>query len=374
MSGRKIVALLVTFLLYLLLGGGVFHLLEEAEEIRLREEVFALQETLEGNDSEQALASLCSTASGNYTVDNIEGTSDVGGPCCVPQKSIQDILAYIEATVIWRLANLSENNNTCVHLEHLPIVVLSLDDVNKIIDVVSLAMERGLDPRSTPENNAPPRWSFWGACQFSVTLLTTIGYGSMAPSTPGGRVFCVLYGLFGIPLTAVLLGKIAHGLGGVALRLTDKINQLKPSWNKETVGMVVTAGLVVLGLIIFVLLPALTVSIIEEWVYLDALYFMFVSLSTIGFGDYIIGQSRDINYSIAYTLLVVLWILLGLAFLALIFDLISRSIEKVGEDKVADQHMIEEKGADEIGKVAGDCEIETVTGSVESMVSETTSL
>ncbi|XP_035665865.1 uncharacterized protein LOC118409107 [Branchiostoma floridae] len=353
--------------------GSVFHLLEESEETRMREEVFTLQETLTGNTSE--LASLC--AIGNYTADNIEGSSESDSPCCVPQKSIREILAYIEASVILKLANLSENNGTCVHLEHLPMVVLSLDEINNIVDVVSLAIDRGLDPRSTPENNAPPRWSFWGAIQFSVTLLTTIGYGSMAPVTPGGRVFCVLYGLLGIPLTAVLLGKIAHGLGGVAIRLTHKIHQFKPSWNNETVGLVVTTGLVVLGLVVFVLLPALTVSIVEEWVYLDALYFMFVSLSTVGFGDYLIGERRDINYSIVYSLLIVLWILLGLAFLALIFDLISRSIEKVGEDKVENQEMAgssPEGGADDAEKVGGNCDVETVVGSVESMDSETTSL
>ena len=36
----------------------------------------------------------------------------------------------------------------------------------------------------------------------------------------------------------------------------------------------------------------------EGWTYNEGLYFAFISLSTIGFGDYIIGKSVDINLRI----------------------------------------------------------------------------
>lgn len=33
----------------------------------------------------------------------------------------------------------------------------------------------------------------------------------------------------------------------------------------------------------------------EGWTYREGLYFAFISLSTIGFGDYVIGKSTNIN-------------------------------------------------------------------------------
>jgi hypothetical protein len=38
---------------------------------------------------------------------------------------------------------------------------------------------------------------------FTTTLLTTIGYGNLVPVTPGGRMFCIFYALFGVPLILI---------------------------------------------------------------------------------------------------------------------------------------------------------------------------
>ena len=54
----------------------------------------------------------------------------------------------------------------------------------------------------------------------------------------------------------------------------------------------------VTGLSIFILLPPLLFMKMEGWTYEEGLYFAFISLSTIGFGDYIIGKSIDINLRI----------------------------------------------------------------------------
>ncbi len=36
----------------------------------------------------------------------------------------------------------------------------------------------------------------------------SIGYGNLAPVTGLGRCFCVIYAVFGIPLTLILLAKV----------------------------------------------------------------------------------------------------------------------------------------------------------------------
>ena len=41
------------------------------------------------------------------------------------------------------------------------------------------------------------------------------------------------------------------------------------------------------GITVFILIPAYVFSIIEEWSYLDAMYFSVISLTKVGFGDYV---------------------------------------------------------------------------------------
>lgn len=41
------------------------------------------------------------------------------------------------------------------------------------------------------------------------------------------------------------------------------------------------------GIVVFLLLPSLIFSYFEEWSFADAMYYSFVTLSTIGFGDFV---------------------------------------------------------------------------------------
>lgn len=77
--------------------------------------------------------------------------------------------------------------------------------------------------------------------------------------------------------------------------------------------------------IVFLVLPALVFAYIEEWSFLEGFYYCFVTLSTIGFGDYVAG-SFEKNYIWIYKLVVVLWIVFGLAYLSMILNFISQGL------------------------------------------------
>ena len=70
---------------------------------------------------------------------------------------------------------------------------------------------------------------------------------------------------------------------------------------------------------------ALLFSIVEDWKYLVASYFCFVTLSTIGFGDYVPGTSLDASASQEKMVLCALYLVFGLAVLAMCFDLMQEA-------------------------------------------------
>lgn len=50
------------------------------------------------------------------------------------------------------------------------------------------------------------------------------------------------------------------------------------------------AGALLSGLLLFLLLPPLLFRHVEGWSYVEGFYFAFITLSTVGFGDYVIGE------------------------------------------------------------------------------------
>ncbi|NXM81078.1 KCNKH protein, partial [Oenanthe oenanthe] len=160
------------------------------------------------------------------------------------------------------------------------------------------------------------RWDYSGSFFFSISAITTIGYGNLSPSTAVGRIFCIVFALFGIPLNLVLLNEIGQlmllGVQHCARRLEQVLH-----WQNKASFLMKTCALVT-GLLLFLLLPPLLFSDKEGWSYEEGFYYSFITLSTIGFGDYVIGMNPDRTYPSWYKNVISLWILFGMAWLALV--------------------------------------------------------
>ena len=51
-----------------------------------------------------------------------------------------------------------------------------------------------------------------------------------------------------------------------------------------------TALYLLVGFVLFVFAPAIVFSWLEDWNYREAVYYAFITLSTVGFGDYTAGE------------------------------------------------------------------------------------
>ena len=91
------------------------------------------------------------------------------------------------------------------------------------------------------------------------------------------------------------------------------------------VSLLLIGGYLAVGALLFTLWE-------KDWTYLVGFYFCFVTLSTIGFGDYVPGTSVDASggdwTSQAKLVLCALYLLVGLSLLAMCFDLMQEQARR----------------------------------------------
>ncbi|XP_066253172.1 TWiK family of potassium channels protein 18-like [Euwallacea similis] len=236
-------------------------------------------------------------------------------------------------------------------------------------------------------------WTIWNAVVYCSTLYTTIGYGHLYPTTFTGRVLTIVYSIIGIPLFLIALtdfGKLftraikfvwsyirrfLYTRSCRKVRRTSHVQEIikgaqvmyeyatfrrmsvwgdqpedksDPATPKSTVisepqtpapsafeiddEFNLPVSLALILLVAYMLIGAAVFMVWESWDFFPSFYFVFVSMSTIGFGD--IVPEKPI-----YMILSIVYLCFGLALMTMciqvvqdkLSDTFSHAQAKIGE-------------------------------------------
>ncbi|CDW52169.1 potassium channel subfamily k member [Trichuris trichiura] len=186
-----------------------------------------------------------------------------------------------------------KSHNSCV----------TAKEVEQLIERVSAAVTKGITLQNA--NSTESSWNFGQSFFFCGTLVSTVGYGRISPVTSAGKAFTIFYCLFGIPLFLVLLSAFVERIRAPAVWLFHLLsrrlgNAMQESRIRLLHLCIISAAIL---LFLFIVPAAIFESIEEDWSYLDAFYYCFVSLTTIGLGDYVPGDKPTQKYRDLYKIM-----------------------------------------------------------------------
>ncbi|XP_018554746.1 potassium channel subfamily K member 1 [Lates calcarifer] len=249
-SGLNFALLVVGYILYLIIGAGIFSAIELPYEDELRRELRAAREDFLSNNT------------------------------CVSDARLEELLAR------------------------------ALEASNYGVSVLG--------------NDTQRNWDFVSSLFFTSTVLTTTGYGHTVPLSDEGKAFCIFYSLFGIPVTLFFLSAMVQRIMVVVTR--GPVSYFHRRWaiSKSKLAAIHATCLAVLMTLLLLIIPAwIFINLEADWNFLESLYFCFISLTTIGLGDYVPGEthSKEANpHPQLYRLIITVYLLLGLVCVLVVLE------------------------------------------------------
>ncbi|CAF1009417.1 unnamed protein product [Adineta ricciae] len=197
------------------------------------------------------------------------------------------------------------------------------------------------------------KWQFYDSFYFSTVVLALIGYGHRTLITTRAKIFCILYAMLGIPMWLITFQSAGERLNSLLSHLLSKVKRsFRMKKTKTTDGELLIMESF-LSMVIL-LIGACVFSKYEKWSFFDSFYYGFITLTTIGFGDYVVLQKTDEDRTFIrhakYFSFCTAFIFLGLTVVASLMNLLvirivafysqERLLEKLREEEAASQAVL----------------------------------
>lgn len=177
-------------------------------------------------------------------------------------------------------------------------------------------------------------WSYYQSLYFAGSVTTTIGYGHLAPKRQGGRLFLIFFALFGIPLNLLTLQSVGEHIN-YGIHLIIKCFE-KVVLKKETPAHQHIKCFAINLLLITLWLPLGGIMYYYSekkigWTFLDCVYYCFVALSTIGFGDLVPNEGKEPKSSYEQGMWIVrlMYLGMGLSLLSSVFTSVGSAAKQI---------------------------------------------
>uniref|UniRef100_A0A182QZ56 Potassium channel domain-containing protein n=1 Tax=Anopheles farauti TaxID=69004 RepID=A0A182QZ56_9DIPT len=189
----------------------------------------------------------------------------------------------------------------------------------------------------TEDEYEPPYvWDFYHSFYFAFIVCSTVGYGNISPHNTFGRIFMIFYALIGLPVNGFFFAYVGEFWARGFIRLYRRYKAYKLSANARYAPRRISfIGQIVLylipGVIVFIFAPACVFTYFEKWPYDVSVYYAFVTLTTIGFGDYAttFQASQEHEFGSLFTvykIFIIFWFFAGIGYIFMILGFIAKGI------------------------------------------------
>ncbi|KAG0728619.1 TWiK family of potassium channels protein 18 [Chionoecetes opilio] len=267
----------------------------------------------------------------------------------------EEAALHLREDAVRKLWNITARLNILDQGQWRQEVTGALEDFqDRVVPLVKAKGYRGVYPSQA--------WSFSAALMYSLSVYTTIGYGNLTPRTEWGKIVTILYAIVGMPLMLLYMSNIGEVLAHIFKFIYFRVcscdvgslgyyrtasGNLRPvpvnarrgdeakeggkrgQGSRRTVP--ITYCLLVIA--VYVACGGAIFSQWERWSLLDACYFSYISLSTIGLGTWcdvalspqvpgrtVAGKSEEDEVE-SQQIIVTVYLLVGSALVAMCFNL-----------------------------------------------------
>lgn len=206
-------------------------------------------------------------------------------------------------------------------------------------DLTAVMVKHGYEKRTLDEI-----WSFPAALMFCLSVFSMIGYGKLVPRTDWGKATTIIYATFGIPLYILYFLSIGKELARVFRWIYRRIHNcsrdpMDDSVEKKKVIVPSTACIWVL--FTYILLGSIMFTYLDDWEFMNSVYFSVTSLCKIGMGDFVPETSTNAtlpailkNEKNTKLIINFVYILFGMGVVAMCHELMREDIrDKIREVK-----------------------------------------